>query len=112
MFSPQLDATTRNTPALRVFLAGGGANSTWYRTAIERTFAERNLSQWGLTGIRPEIVARPADYQQNDYPRFVIALGLADLSAALIDARLPSQIQDAESPPEWQTPVQITKDLV
>jgi hypothetical protein len=112
MFSARVDASARDTPALRVFLAGGGANSAWYKTAIERTFAERNLSQWGLIGIRSDIVARPADYQQNDYPRFVIALGLADLSAALVDARLPSQIQDAEPLPVRRSPTSITKDDV
>ncbi|MGH2506570.1 MAG: hypothetical protein ACRDHZ_04005, partial [Ktedonobacteraceae bacterium] len=112
MFSPHLDATIRNTPPLRVFLAGGGASSIWYKTAIERTFEDRRLSQWGLTGIRSEIVVRPSDYQLNDYPRFVIALGLADLSAALVDARLPSQIQDAEPLPKRRSQTPITKDDV
>jgi hypothetical protein len=112
MFSPHVDATARDTPPLRVFLAGGGAGSKWYRKTIEETFAARSLSQWGLTGMRTEIVARPADYQQNDYARFVVALGLADQSAALVDARLPSQFQDAEALPERRSPALITKDFV
>jgi hypothetical protein len=112
MFSPRVDATASDTRPLRVFLAGGGASSAWYRAAIEQTFSDRNLHQFGLTGIRSEIVAKPLDYQGNDFPRFVIALGLADASAALSDAQLPSQMQDAEPLPTRAMPTPITKDLV
>jgi hypothetical protein len=112
MFSPRVDATERDTRPLRVFLAGGGASSAWYKTAIEQTFADRNLHQWGLTGIRSEIVGKPADYQGGDFPRFVIALGLADANAALSDAQLPSQMRDADSLPVRATPAPITKDVV
>jgi hypothetical protein len=86
MFSPRVDAVASNTRPLRVFLAGEGASSAWYKAVIEETFSDRNLHQFGLTGIRSEIVAKPSDYQGNDFPRFVIALGLADATAALSDA--------------------------
>ena len=44
MFSPRVDASARVTPPLRVFIAGGGATSAWYKSAIEGTFLTRNLS--------------------------------------------------------------------
>jgi hypothetical protein len=113
MFSPRVDATTRDTPPLKVFIAGGGATSAWYKTAIERTFLTRNLSQFGLTGIRSEIISKPADYRGEDFPRFVIALGLADSVVALADAQLPSQFRNAEPPPHREPPATpITKDMI
>jgi hypothetical protein len=113
MFSPRVDATARDTPPLRVFMAGGGAISAWYKSAIERTFMTRNLSQFGLTGIRSEIIAKPADYRGDDFPRFVIALGLADSIVALADAQLPSQFRNADPLPERGPPTApITKDMV
>jgi hypothetical protein len=112
MFSPRVDATERDTPPLRVFVAGGGAGSTWYKSAIEATFHERSLQALGLTGIRSEIVPKPTDYRQDDYPRFVIALGLADYSSALVDARLPSQFQNAQPRPGRLSPDLVTKDQV
>jgi hypothetical protein len=112
MFSPRVDATASDTRPLRVFLAGGGASSAWYKAAIGQTFSDRNLHQWGLTGIRSEIVAKPPDYQGNDFPRFVTALGLADATPALSDAQLPSQMQDADPLPTRAMPTLITKDLV
>ena len=112
MFSPHSNPTIRAMPPLRIFLAGGGASSKWYRKTIEDTHTARNLSQWSVTGIRTEVVARPADYRQNDYPRFVVALGLADPSAGLVEALLPSQIDDAEPLPERRSAALITKDHV
>lgn len=112
MFSPRLDATARDTRPLRVFLSGGGANSAWYKSAIEETYSIRNLQQWGLTGIRAEVVSKPAGYVGDDFPRFVIALGLADPSAALADAQLPSQIQSMDPFPVRAAAPLITKDLV
>lgn len=112
MFSPRSDASERDTPPLRTFVAGGGASSTWYRSAIEATFQDRGLDKLGLTGIRSEVVPKPSDYPYDDYPRFVIALGLADFSSALVDARLPSQFQNAQSPLHRPLPVLVTKDQV
>lgn len=113
MFSPRIDATARDTPPLRVFIAGGGATSSWYKSAIERIFTMRNLSQYGLTGIRCEIISKLADYGGDDFARFVIALGLADSVVALADAQLPSQFRNAEPPPEREPPsAPITKDMV
>jgi hypothetical protein len=112
MYSPRLDATVRNTRPLRVFLAGGGAYSGWYKAAIEDTYSDRSLEQWGLTGIQAEIVSKPANYLDADFPRFVIALGLADTNAALADAQLPSQIPNADPLPVRPMASPITKDLV
>jgi hypothetical protein len=112
MFSPRVGANERDTPPLRIFVAGGGANSAWYKSAIESTFHERGLEKLGLTGIRSEVVPKPSDYHLDDYPRFVIALGLADFSSALVDARLPGQFQDAQSPLQRLSPNLVTKDQV
>jgi hypothetical protein len=51
-----MNPTIRVMPPLRIFLAGGGASSKWYRKTIEDTYTARNLSQWGVTGIRTEVV--------------------------------------------------------
>jgi hypothetical protein len=113
MFSPRVDATARDTPPLRVFISGGGATSAWYKSAIEATFRTRNLSALGLTGIRSELISKPADYRGDDFPRFVIALGLADSVVALADAQLPSEFRNAESLPErGLRSGPITKDIV
>lgn len=105
--SPRIDATATNTPPLRIFLSGGGARSAWYKATIEKTFADWILHQYGVTGIRTEIVAKPATYQGNDFTRFVIALGLADLDSALTDAQLPRDIPDAEPLPAHQPRVPL-----
>ena len=87
-FYAEADASRAKTE-LRLFLAGGGATSSWYRTAIRKT---GGAALDGLSGIRPETVAKPVDYAETDFPRFVIALGLADLPEAMDDAMLPSSI--------------------
>ena len=113
MFSPRVDAKPKDTPPLRVFIAGGGATSAWYKSAIEKTFVTRNLSQFGLTGIRSEIISKPVDYSGEDFPRFVIAMGLADSMVALADAQLPSQFRTAEPLPDRKPRgTLITKDMV
>jgi hypothetical protein len=88
--------TGRDSIQLRVFLAGGGARSAWYKNSIERTLIDRNLHQFGFTSVRAELVGKPAGYSGNDYSRFVVALGLADSNASLVDAMLPSQFKKAE----------------
>jgi hypothetical protein len=96
-----------------VRLAGGGATSAWYKSTIEKTFVTRKLSQLGLTGIRSEIISKSVDYRGEDFPRFVIALGLADSVVALADAQLPSQFRNAEPPPDrGPRNTLITKDMV
>ena len=113
MFSPRVDATARDTPPLRVLLAGGGATSAWYKSAVERIFTMRGLHQYGLTGVRCQMIPKPADYLGDDFARFVIALGLADSVVALADAQLPSQFRNAEPLPEREPPLTPTsKDMV
>jgi hypothetical protein len=87
--------TGNDSIRLRVFLAGGGASSAWYKNSIERTLVDRNLHQFGYTSLRAELVGKPAGYSGNDYSRFVVALGLADPNASLVDAMLPSQFTKA-----------------
>ena len=65
-----------------------------------------------MTGIRAELVPKSADYAGQDFPRFVIALGLSDMASAMADAQLPSQIRDADPLPPRQTSAMITKDMV
>jgi hypothetical protein len=97
---------------LRIFLAGGGASSAWYKNSIERTFVDRNLHQFGYSGLHAELVGKPAGYSGNDYSRFVVALGLADPNASLVDAMLPSQFRKAElnMPPPKVPDYMDTKD--
>jgi hypothetical protein len=114
MFSPRVDATEKDTPPLRVFMVGGGATSAWYKSTIEKTFVTRKLNhQFGLTGIRAEVITKSNDYRGEDFPRFVIALGLADSVVALADAQLPSQFRNAEPPPDrGPRGTLVTKDMV
>ena len=69
-----------------MFFAGGGAKSPWYRNAIQGIGAD------GLSGLKAETVTKPVDYRGDDFPRFVIALGLADMPEAMVDAMLPRSI--------------------
>ena len=104
--------TGNDSIRLRVFLAGGGASSAWYKNSIERTLVDRNLHQFGYTSLRAELVGKPAGYSGNDYSRFVVALGLADPNASLVDAMLPSQFRKAElnMPPTKVQDYMDTKD--
>ena len=80
------------------------ASSGWYTAAIEETYSSRNLQQWGLTGIRAEVVGKPTHYSGNDIP--------AAANAALADAQLPSQMCEVEPLPIRTAPRPVTKDMV
>lgn len=49
--------TGNDSIRLRVFLAGGGASSAWYKNSIERTLVDRNLHQFGYTACAPSLWA-------------------------------------------------------
>ena len=110
LFSPRLDVNQKENPPLRIFLSGGGATSGWYKSCIERSYSDRGMHAWGLTGMRAEIVGPPGDYKHSDYAQFINRPGIRRFSAALVDARLPKQIKDAERPLEKPMPSMVTKD--
>jgi hypothetical protein len=93
------DPFTGNKIVLRIFVAGGGAQSVWYKEAILELKPEENQAFYGVEQIQWRTVSRPAYFRENDFPRFVIALGLTrspdELDAA--SQLLPSRI--AKKPP-------------
>src|SRR5262249_37912489 len=71
---------------LRFLLAGGGAGSTWYKSAIQGLDPDKNPAFDGIKRVRLETVTQPAHFDGEDFPRFVIALGLTNLPDELEDA--------------------------
>jgi len=103
-------------PMLPVFLAGGGCRSEWYQNLFSRTCEQYGHSaQWGISGYDVKIVPAPANTVDDEYPRFVIALGLTSQTLHFNQYRLPSRYSavpglPARNPsaPDYRD----TKDLV
>jgi hypothetical protein len=105
------DPFTGEKIELRFFLAGGGAESGWYRTALSLD-PEVNQALYGVKKVRLETVKRSAGFRGNEFSRFVIALGLTNLPDELEEASqlLPSKIEKKPPLPEREGPRAITKD--
>jgi hypothetical protein len=87
---------------LPLFMAGGGAGSWWYQTALKET---DGTAFDGLTGAKPRTVPKPQHFRGDDFPRFVVALGLADAPENFSDAVLPGNIpRKTGLPPRPVTP--------
>lgn len=99
---------------LRFFLAGGGAESSWYRSTIQSLDPIENQAFYGVKRLRLETVGRPRHFRGDEFPRFVIALGLTNLPEELEEASrlLPSAIKKKPPPPEREHVRTITKDDV
>lgn len=99
---------------LRFFLAGGGADSAWYRMAIQSLDPKDNQAFYGVKRLRLETVKRSAGFRGGDFPRFVIALGLTNLPDDLEEASrlLPSKIRKKPPLPEREAVSAITKDHI
>ncbi|HTZ66950.1 MAG TPA: hypothetical protein VMB83_05680 [Roseiarcus sp.] len=72
------DPVTGKEIELRFFLAGGGAESGWYRAALSLD-PKTDLAFHGVNKLRLETVKRSAGFRGAEFPRFVIALGLTSL---------------------------------
>lgn len=96
---------------LRFFLAGGGAESGWYRAALSFD-PKDNQAFYGIKRLRLETVKRSAGFRGSEFPRFVIALGLTNLPDDLEEASrlLPSGIEKKPPLPERDAVRPITKD--
>ena len=103
-------------PTVPVFMAGGGAGSEWYRKLFYRTHTEYNHeSSLGIGGYKIATVPPPIGIVDEQYPRFVVALGLTSGSLHFDKYRLPSRFQTAQPlPPRTSSaiPYTDTKDLV
>ena len=99
---------------LRFFLAGGGAESGWYKTAIRSLDPKDNQAFYSVKKLRLETVKRSAGFRGDDFPRFVIALGLTNLPDELEEAShlLPSKIEKKPALPEREAVRPTTKDDV
>jgi len=106
------DAISGKKIQLRIFLAGGGAESPSYRSVLQGLDPEQNSAFDGIKTVRLETVARPAGHRGEDYSRFVIALGLANSPEELEEASqfLPSRIPKKPPAPQRQSNPMITKD--
>ena len=101
-------------PIIPVYMAGGGCGSEWYRQLIARVHSDCGHENWGIGGYKIETVPAPVGVVDNDYPRFVIALGLTSQSLHFEKYMLPSQIRHADPPPTRPEPAiayEDTKDL-
>jgi len=105
------DPYTGKEIELRFFLAGGGAESGWYRAALNLD-PKDNQAFYGVKKLRFETVKRSAGFRGGDFPRFVIALGLTNLPDDLEEASrlLPSKIKKKPPLPEREAIRAITKD--
>ncbi|WP_134500734.1 hypothetical protein [Microvirga pakistanensis] len=101
-------------PVIPLFLGGGGARSEWYQALFLRTSNDLNQHQIGVGGYSVRLLPRPPGTKDDDYPRFVIALGLTSRGLHWDRYKLPSSIPLPPPPPEWQppTPSPVTKDMV
>jgi hypothetical protein len=106
------DLFTGEKIELKFFLAGGGAESGWYRTSILSLDPKDNLAFQGIKQLRLETVKRTAGFRGADFPRFVIALGLTCLPDELEEASqfLPSKIKKKPALPEREPVRFISKD--
>lgn len=106
------DPVTGDEIELRFFLAGGGAESGWYKTVILGLDPKDNQAFYGVRKLRLETVKRAAGFRGSEYPRFVIALGLTNLPEYLEEASrlLPSKIKRKPPLPERGPMRATTKD--
>ena len=63
-------------PVIPIFVAGGGCQSEWYLNVLERTHGTFNHAAWGIGGYQIGLIPPPSGMKTNDYPRFVVAIGL------------------------------------
>jgi hypothetical protein len=83
-------------PIIPVYMAGGGCGSEWYRQLIARVHGDFQHEKWGVGGYEIQTVPPPVGVVDDDYPRFVIALGLTSQSLHFEKYLLPSQIRIAD----------------
>jgi hypothetical protein len=98
-FSTQLDAPKflragrkRSTrmPVIPIFVAGGGCQSEWYLNVLEATHRTYNHAEWGIGGYQIGLIPPPSGMKTNEYPRFVVAIGLTSPRVHADDYRLPN----------------------
>jgi len=105
------DPVLRRKIELRFFLAGGGAESGWYKTALGFDLTGNPQDRQAFDGVeklRLETVKPPPGFRGAEFPRFLIARGLArspdDLE--VVSRCLPSNNPSRE-PPEQEPPPPI-----
>jgi hypothetical protein len=106
------DPITNKEIELRFFLAGGGADSGWYRTTILSLDPRDNQAFYGVKKVRLETVKPSTGFRGGDFPRFVIALGLTNSPDYLeeVSQCLPSRIKKKPPLPQREAARPITKD--
>ena len=93
---------SRMTP-LVVFLGGGGAQSAWYRTAIDSTYHRFKHDRGGIPPYKLLEVPKPADLSMRGLPvaefrRFAVSYGLSIPFGEGPEVGLPSQFAIPEKP--------------
>jgi hypothetical protein len=81
-----------------IFVAGGGANSGWYKGVVAGVHQERSLTANNIMNYRCELLRPPPDFDTSAgiaFERFIIAYGLTMDAANLetLKTRLPRQLR-------------------
>jgi hypothetical protein len=77
-------------PVIPIFVAGGGCQSEWYLNALGSTHRTFNHAAWGIGGYQIGLIPPPSGMKTNEYPRFVVAIGLTSPRVHSDDYRLPN----------------------
>jgi len=77
-------------PVIPIFVAGGGCQSEWYLNVLERTHRAFDHAAWGIGGYQIGLIPPPSGMKTNEYPRFVVAIGLTSARVHSDDYRLPN----------------------
>ena len=77
-------------PVIPIFVAGGGCQSEWYLNALGRAHRTFNHVAWGVGGYQIGLIPPPSGMKTDEYPRFVVAIGLTSPRVHSDDYRLPN----------------------
>jgi len=98
-FATQLDAPkllragrkrSARMPVIPIFVAGGGCQSEWYLNVLGRAHQTFDHTAWGVGGYQIGLIPPPSGMKTNEYPRFVVAIGLTSPRVHSDDYRLPN----------------------
>jgi len=100
-------------PVIPIFVAGGGCQSEWYLNALGRAHRTFKHAAWGIGGYQIGLIPPPSGMKTNEYPRFVVAIGLTSPRVHSDDYRLPNgAIMPFRTPaaPRAQPAHEVTND--
>ena len=93
--------SSKDVPSYPVYVAGGGARSEWYADLFKRTRIDFSHHQVGIGEGDVKVVPAPDGMADDEYPRFVVAIGLTSDRVLFDLYRLPSKSNVRPPPEEW-----------